>query len=206
MQSRRKGPEMLTMPALKVRGWTEGLVRKFLQEPDATAPNPMYKSAAPMRLYRKSRVMAAERAEGFAEAAEMASRRSRKATEAAAVKREAAMKWAKSVDISVPQISRAEAIRRGYAEKARWSADKEFSEPLDRMSDIDGETLERWALNYVRHQCTGYDQMLYDRYGTIGIKDVRNALHERINDAVRAQWKSKAMAGGSQHVPTDKAA
>ena len=36
---------------LKQRGWTEGLIRKFLPKPDETKTNPIVKSAAPMKLF-----------------------------------------------------------------------------------------------------------------------------------------------------------
>jgi hypothetical protein len=51
---------LFTMRQLKQRGWTAALIKKFLDPPDATRPNPHYKSAAPMRLYMATRVEAVE--------------------------------------------------------------------------------------------------------------------------------------------------
>lgn len=45
---------------LKERGWTERLVRLYLEAPDRTAPNPRRKSGAPKRLYLKTRVVEIE--------------------------------------------------------------------------------------------------------------------------------------------------
>ena len=42
------------------RGWTEAAIRRFLGEPDRRVPNPVYRSAAPARLYSMTRVTAAE--------------------------------------------------------------------------------------------------------------------------------------------------
>jgi len=53
---RSRRPEMLTKTALKARGWTESLIRTFLSEPDLERRNPMYTSAAPMKLYYLWRV------------------------------------------------------------------------------------------------------------------------------------------------------
>ena len=50
----------LTMAGLRERGWTEAMIRDYLGEPDATRPNPRYRSAAPMKLYLTERAEAAE--------------------------------------------------------------------------------------------------------------------------------------------------
>lgn len=55
---------MLTMRELKERGWTE--VRDLLGAPDRRAPNPHYRSAAPMRLWAPDRITAIEAGEDFA--------------------------------------------------------------------------------------------------------------------------------------------
>ena len=44
---------------LKQRGWTDGLIKKFLPKPDETKTNPVIKSAAPMKLYKIKRVKGA---------------------------------------------------------------------------------------------------------------------------------------------------
>jgi len=50
----------LTLSDLRGRGWTDAMVREYLGEPDATRPNPIYRSAAPVRLYLAERADAAE--------------------------------------------------------------------------------------------------------------------------------------------------
>lgn len=50
---------------LKQRGWTEGLIRKFLPKPDETKTNPIIRSAAPMKLYKIKRVERIEKSEKF---------------------------------------------------------------------------------------------------------------------------------------------
>lgn len=61
-------PEIyLTMAGLRERGWTDAMVRDYLGEPDATRPNPRYRSAAPMKLYLAQRAEAAEAGPGWAE-------------------------------------------------------------------------------------------------------------------------------------------
>src|ERR1035438_4311183 len=53
---------------LKARGWTEGLIRRFLGKPDKEKPNPRYASAKPMKLYKTQRVDKAESSSEFQEA------------------------------------------------------------------------------------------------------------------------------------------
>ena len=50
---------------LKQRGWTDGLIKKFLPKPDETKTNPVIKSAAPMKLYKIKRVERIEKSEKF---------------------------------------------------------------------------------------------------------------------------------------------
>ena len=70
--------QRVTLSTVKQRGWTEAMVREVLGEPDATAPNPHYRSAgAPMRLYYLDRVVEAETTEEFAAAKAKAERRRR---------------------------------------------------------------------------------------------------------------------------------
>lgn len=71
-----EGSSLLSQTQLKERGWTPALVKKVLDPPDATKPNPHYKSAAPMRLYTASRVEAAERSEEWEQAKAPAAQRS----------------------------------------------------------------------------------------------------------------------------------
>ncbi|MHB8148029.1 MAG: hypothetical protein ACYDGM_12320 [Vulcanimicrobiaceae bacterium] len=50
----------VSVATLKLRGWTQALISRFLGEADATAKNPHYSSAAPARLYLVGRVEDAE--------------------------------------------------------------------------------------------------------------------------------------------------
>lgn len=52
---------------LKGRGWTEKLIKMFLTDPCKVVPNPHYKSASPMRLYKLSKVEQCESLENFQE-------------------------------------------------------------------------------------------------------------------------------------------
>lgn len=68
-----------SVPELRARGWTEAMVQHLLGEPDQRVVNPYYRTAAPMRLYRAARVLAAEHSPSFAERAAKAAARSARA-------------------------------------------------------------------------------------------------------------------------------
>ena len=71
-----EGAPLCTLAHLKQRGWTPALVKQFLGAPDATKPNPYYRSAAPMQLYALARVEACEQEDGWEQAIAQAAARS----------------------------------------------------------------------------------------------------------------------------------
>jgi hypothetical protein len=72
---------------LKERGWTEGMIRDLLGEPDRYVDNPHYKSAGRMRLWRLQKVEAAEAAPEFAQRKQRADRQCAGAAKAAETRR-----------------------------------------------------------------------------------------------------------------------
>lgn len=83
--------ECIGAVGLRDRGWTEGMIRDMLGDPDLCVDNPHYKSAAPMRLWRLQRAEAAEATEEFTRRRERAARqapvRARAAAQAVETKR-----------------------------------------------------------------------------------------------------------------------
>ena len=61
-QVKLQKPVWITPARLKSeRGWTDGLIKRYLGEPDKLVPNPHYRRArAKMRLYDLARVVQAE--------------------------------------------------------------------------------------------------------------------------------------------------
>jgi hypothetical protein len=70
-------------PGLRERGWTGGMIRDLLGEPDLRVNNPHYKSAGPMRLWRLQRAKAVEATAGFSDRREQAKRQCAAAGKAA---------------------------------------------------------------------------------------------------------------------------
>ncbi|WP_245607632.1 hypothetical protein [Streptomyces prunicolor] len=73
----------LSVAGLRARGWTAGMVRQLLGEPDQFRVNPHVRAAPRIRLYCVERVEAAERSEEFRAVSAAAARRSAAARVAA---------------------------------------------------------------------------------------------------------------------------
>ena len=61
-----KVPARFTMAGLRKRGWTEGMVKTLLGDPDQSADNSQFRRGAPMGFYYVDRVIDAEDSEIFA--------------------------------------------------------------------------------------------------------------------------------------------
>ncbi len=57
------------------RGWSKGLIKRLLHDPDKLVPNPHYRTAPKMRLFVRSRVLEAEQSEAFVKFKSAASQR-----------------------------------------------------------------------------------------------------------------------------------
>lgn len=115
-------PGFLATQDLKERGWTPGLIRKFLGEHDDTRPNGLKmgrRRLPPVKLYREDRVLDAEREEAFlvgqARAAD-ARARAERAREERAAKRAALLEAAAG---NYRPVIHPEPLRKGSVRKAR---------------------------------------------------------------------------------------
>src|SRR5262245_369595 len=95
-------PEFITPAGIRERGWTNGLIRDFLGEPDKTVCNPHYSSAgSPMKLYNLDKVSAVENTPEFITAKTKAVARSVAAKKTAAIARDKLLAQVESMNITV---------------------------------------------------------------------------------------------------------
>ncbi len=180
---------LLTMTQLKERGWTAALVKKFLDPPDATRPNPHYKSAAPMRLYTASRVEAAGSCEDWKTAVARARTRSEVGKAVAARKAADLVKEAEQLPITVTRLpldqlrKRAIASYNAFHEELLWERGHDY-ETADAQSDP--AFLERITVNYIRHHLTAYDTHLEEVAGRIGVSQAIATIRRRVYAAIEA--------------------
>lgn len=158
--------ELIASDWLKARNWTEAAIKRFLGEPDDTKPNPHYKSGPPMRLWLKERAEAVEQTEEFKAWMLKSLERSARAKDAARKRMEALWKevqdWTPTLNIPEGDLVKLacehyNALHFGRGKYANTSDSPEF--------------LRRIVGNYLRHECSDYEEMLSRIRGKPGVEN-----------------------------------
>ena len=180
--------ELFTQSDILNMGWTKALINKFLPDP-ILKQNPMYKSATPMKLWPKDTVLQTMDTPEFKDAAEKAAQRQSAARKAVDTKMENTMNdtedFVRSVKIKV--IDNEKLIR-----KARDNAfqlykqrhNNEFTSGKYFFQEADKQTIDRWVVNYIRHNLTEYDAKLFLNRGKVGRIDAAFLLKNLILDRI----------------------
>lgn len=187
--------EKITFTGLKARGWTDGLIRRHLGEPDEVAANPHYSQAgAPMRLYALARV---EAAEGTVAKEDLAARRrngtrNRQAAAAAVATKE--RRLIAEIDALTIRVE-----RQPWGDVVRDALSGNRHRQMSH--ETDGEFLDRMVMNYLRHEITNYHaglDMLFARVGGRG--EAYEHLKDRIEQAIYDVYPelSGTETGGAQ--------
>ena len=193
---------MLTKAGLLGRGWTDAGIRLFLGDPDDMKVNPIFRSAAPMKLWTVDRVETAEKSADWVSWLK-ASRVRRVAAVAVADRKRgevAAMIEAVVIKIRPVPLGRARdrAINayNAYNEERYsydgWGAATTGSDPM---------FLERITVNYIRHECTRYDTVGNALFGVTGRVEAHQLLRVRVLAAIAARYPTLAAECGRQSVP-----
>lgn len=181
----------ITQTALLEKGWTKALIEKFLPKP-SLKKNPMYACASPMKLWNISDVETAEKTEAFCAALEKAK-----------VRRSAAKKVAKAkadkLDDEIKNIVAQTHIRKiqtdkleklAITAKQKWYDQVSFNRLDGEIRDARGanqQTMDRWVVNYIRHNLVEYDTVLYSIRGRVGVvaayPNFKNAILDKIAEA-----------------------
>lgn len=192
-----------TAAELRERGWSPSMIRALLDPPDRRAPNPVFRSAAPTRLYEVERVVLAEETEAFTALRDRAERRSRAALLAAERRRGDTLAALAAIPITVPvlpwdALTRKAVDHRNHrdAERARHRPDHIPDPAL--VADVDEPTLRRWAVNYLRHELTVYDGALEELSGRVGRAEATRLLRRRTYEAIARAYPRLADECGRQ--------
>ena len=179
-------------PELKSRGWTNGMIDKFMPEHDAERYNPYFKRAGKMKLYEKSRVMEIEAREDFKEALSIGRKRREIYLGVAVRKRREMIEWVMNLNISIPSIEKNKLIERACRQYNEWNLSNsgygskyEFEEATPMSND---KFLARICTNYLRHKCTSYERHLNKMFGKVGVREGHDVLQARINDAIHEMY------------------
>lgn len=201
--------DYITKPTVKERGWTDAAIKKFLLKADREVPNPHSRSAAPMKLYLKSRVEAVENDSVFIEYKKLIEKRKEQAKRGIETKRQKVIEWVNGLDIDIPTYDKDVLIAEACASFNNWKAfqkekyleweSRHWNEAHEYGDDYEPDFslatpqsnpsfLARITTNYLRHQCTFYERKLNDLFGKVGKDDGHDILQERINQAIHAKY------------------
>jgi len=176
--------QWISQAGLKARGWTPKLIETFLGQPERTAPNPHYRSAAPMRLWSLKSVVKVEETPAFQLALAQAQRRQEGARKGTERKRKLTLEMARSLPLHIekmPPDELLQATQEHYLErKGEWVEFKPWNEP-DPLRD-------RLCVNYLRHQASEYDDHLETLKGRVGIGKAYLLLWERVAQAIEETY------------------
>lgn len=156
-----KKPEYISQSRIKNEfGLTDAQIRS-LGEPDATRPNPHYRSGPPMKLYLQQRVEQWIAEHGSEIAASLS--RKQAAQRSVSTKRESARteiaKLVRRLELA-PIISRA---------RVRKEAAAFF---MERYASFSGEVTEKGLCSFIRHNYTNYEEILSVVKGKVGASDL----------------------------------
>lgn len=165
-----KDEKLITQAAVLSMGFTKSMIDKLLPAP-TLRDNPRYRSAAPMKLWKEADVLAAMDTDAFREAAAKAERRKAAACKGVDTKRKNAELLADELisAIHVQRIELPELEKLALAAQQRWYDFRGRGE----IEFPDRETVDRWMVNYIRHDLCEYDDSLYTlfRPGKMADKD-----------------------------------
>lgn len=174
-------------------GWTKSLISKFLPDPVLKA-NPHYRKAAPMRLWDEDTVKQVMTTSEFQDAMEKANKRKKSASKAVETKysnmNHSVQLFIDSITIKV--LSDEELKTKALKAKQEWYQCHPCSlngdwidEPyMKNAYTANEETINRWIINYIRHNLVSYDNFLGSIDGKVGsveaYPEVKIAVLEKI--------------------------
>lgn len=184
-------PSQLTQTQLLEMGWTKNMIKTLLPPP-TLRPNPMYKKAAPMKLWDEMDVKSIMETDAFTVEKVRAERRRLASQKAFLTKTDNLRnEIAKAIQtISVVIIPEDRLYRQTLKSKQSWY-DSSYLSYNNReyrcAASADKNTIERWIVNYIRHELTTYDSglnLLNNKTGKFEIyPELRNAILLKIAEA-----------------------
>jgi len=168
----------LSAAGLRIRGWTAGMIRRLLGEPDLRRANPYVRTAAQTRLYSIERVEAAERSAEFRAVAAVTARRSATVRDAALRRRREVLARIAAEPIDVPVLA---------PERLAALA----IEHRDRQDGTPG-SLDRWKVDYLRHRLARHDDLLDELSGRTGRATAERLLRHRLYAAIAQAYPELA--------------
>ena len=172
----------ITKTTLKERGWSDALIEQLLPPP-IVCRNPYYRKMN-MYLWKEYDVLEAEKQPEFTAHLKRRSVHQKRAQAAVRTKnRKMQERLTDAIArIRVEEVDYAQVVNDAVDAKQNWY---DMTGQYDRrVRGADQKTIERWTVNYIRHNLTTYDSFLYSAKGKTGISFAyplyRKAVLEKI--------------------------
>lgn len=176
---RKKNCDYICQSSIKARGWTDRLIKTFLGEP-VLSEKPRYRKDSPLKLWNLKEVKAAERNPQFKIEMEKVERRRLSASKAVQTKTKKTLDF---IDSKIDLIE-VQKIDNNTLLEDTLHHRREFYECEDAIEEVDKNTLDRWIVNYIRHELTDYDEQLYNIRGMVGVNKAYIKYKNAVLDAV----------------------
>lgn len=188
MENENNTQEKITLTQVKAMGFNDKLIRELLPEPELKI-NPRYKRAAPMKLWPLEDIEKAMKSEAFLKHMENREKRQASAKKAVRTKEEKLMseitEAAHKIRVTVIPLDRLRT--KTLEEKQGWynciALERGYYESQDAYC-ADDRTVERWMVNYIRHNLTSYDKDLEMLFGRVGKGNAYRYLNEVVYDKI----------------------
>jgi hypothetical protein len=181
---------------MKERGWTAAMVKKLVTI-QPTEFKGLY-SRQPQKCYPKAYVEDLEATQEFEELKKLAAARHDRMKAIADRKRKENISRFRSriLGVKVPVISGDELRKRTIRSKRNWyryQADLrcEIEEGIDE-ANLPKAVLDRWEVNFIRHELTRYDSILDQIRGLVGTGDIYIILRNEVLDRIAAAYPGLA--------------
>ncbi|MFG2371537.1 hypothetical protein ACGFY9_08680 [Streptomyces sp. NPDC048504] len=180
----------LSAAGLRARGWTAGMVRQLLGEPDLLRVNPHSRAAPQIWLYCVERVEDAERSEEFRAVSAAAARRPAAARVAARRRRREVLARIAAEPIDVPRLAPHRLAT--LAVEHRERRDEERAYERRELPPEGVVVLDRWKVDYLLHRLARYGELLNGLHGSAGRATAEALLRRRIHAAITEAYPSLA--------------
>jgi len=172
---------------LKEKGWTQSKITSWLGEPDEIIKNPMYKRAAPSKLYLTYRVHEIEASDEFKEWLEKTRERRNKLSKSLkdvnTRKREELIKYIDSLEIEIEKMELDKLRELAVIHYNNLWASRGRDEKTVSIND-DITFLNRICVNMLRHSFTDYEREIERMFGKVGKAEGYKLLKEKINNKI----------------------
>jgi hypothetical protein len=181
---------------LNERGWSKGLIELLLGLPDKTARNPVFGSKAPVKLWGKPRVIAAEESPEFLAHQRRRERYSVSAKAVAERKRQELLDKVSALSIDVERWPLPTLYRAAVKEWEEIGIER--GDYARHGSDADISTKNRWAINYIRRNLVSSRQDFALFRGQTGINEAEAALECKLYNEIAKAYPDLANAAHKQ--------